>query len=74
MRRLLGCVALIPLFGCGGSTPAVDPPVAATPAPTPTPTPAPTNPFAAACGQPLPSFNDSYGFGIKVQLEPTRNR
>jgi hypothetical protein len=74
MRRLFGCMALVPLFGCGGSTPAVDPPTAATPAPTPTPSAAPVNPFAAACGQPLPSFNDSYGFGIKVQLEPTRNR
>lgn len=74
MRRFLGCIALIPLSGCGGSTPAADPPTAATPAPTPTPSAPPTNPFAAACGSPLPSFNDSYGFGIKVQLEPTRNR
>ena len=75
MRRFLGCIALIPLVGCGGSTPATDPPTTpVTTAPTPTPTTAPTNPFASACGQPLPSFNDSYGFGVKVQLEPTRNR
>lgn len=75
MRRLLGCIALIPLVGCGGSTPATDPPTTpVTTAPTPTPSTAPTNPFASACGQPLPSFNDSYGFGVKVQLEPTRNR
>jgi hypothetical protein len=74
MRRLLGCMALIPLFACGGGTPAADPPTAA-PTPGPTATPAPVvNPFAAACGQPLPSFSDSYGFGVKVQLEPTRNR
>jgi hypothetical protein len=39
--------------------------------PSPTATP---NAFAAACGQPLPSFADSYGFGVKVQLEPTLNR
>ena len=77
MQRWLGCMALISLFGifgCGGSTPAVDPPTAATPAPTPTPAAAPVNPFAAACGQPLPPWGDSYGFGIKVQLEPSKNR
>jgi hypothetical protein len=65
---------IIPVFGCGGSPQAVDPPTAATPAPTATPPPAPVNPFAASCGQPLPSFNDSYGFGVKVQLEPNRNK
>ena len=74
MRRLLGGIALIPLLGCGGSTPTAEPPPTTAPAPTPTPSTAPTNPFATACGQPLPSFNDSYGFGIKVQLERTRNR
>ena len=57
------------LIACGGgsTTPT-------TPVTTPTPVPAPTpsvNPFATACGSPLPSFSDSYGFGIKVQLEPS---
>ena len=27
--------------------------------------------YAVACGTPLPSFADSYGCGVKVQLEPT---
>jgi hypothetical protein len=47
-------------------------PSASNPAPAATPAPTPSvNPFAAACGNPLPSFADSYGFGIKVQLEPS---
>jgi hypothetical protein len=75
MRRFSVAVLLAALTACGGSeaptTPAGDP--TPTPAPAPTPTPA-VNPFAAACGTPLPAFSDSYGFGIKVQLEPTRNR
>lgn len=76
MRRLLvvGLIAVLP--ACGGSdspAPAGNPnqPAQPTPAPAPTPTP---NAFAAACGSPLPSFTDSYGFGTKVQLEPTRNK
>ena len=73
MRRyaLFALVALA--MACGGS----DSPTAITPSPLPTPTPVPTptpNPYIAACGVPLPAFADSYGFGIKVQLEPTRNR
>jgi hypothetical protein len=70
MRRFLVCLPFLGLTACGGSTAAVTPPVtqaAATPTPTATP-----NPFAAACGSPLPSFTDSYGFGVKVQLEPSR--
>ena len=76
MRRLLavGLIAVLP--ACGGSDSPVTPGNPApsaqpTPAPAPTPTP---NPFAAACGSPLPAFGDSYGFGTKVQLEPSRNR
>ncbi|MCM2254446.1 MAG: hypothetical protein NDJ94_02125 [Vicinamibacteria bacterium] len=80
MRRLrllagLG-LALLPLAACGGgdsgggSVPS--PPTGAT-TPTPTPTPTP-NPFAAACGTPLPNPADMYGYRIKVQLEPSRNR
>ena len=78
MRRLstLSAIALSAgITACGGgSTPSTsDPPPSTTPAPPPTTAP-PVNPHAAACGQPLPSFSDSYGFGIKVQLEPTNNR
>ena len=50
----------------------------APPEPTATPTaaaPAATpNPYAAECGSPLPNFNDLYGFGVKVQLEPGARR
>ncbi len=88
MNRLpVAALALFLLLpGCGGSTSAptaapTTPVVTATPTPAPTPTPTPTpvptptpNPFAAGCGSPLPPFADSYGYGIKVQLEPTRNR
>jgi hypothetical protein len=77
MRRFLALGLLVILPACGGSdssgpaNPNQPPPATPTPAPAPTPTP---NPFAAACGSPLPSFADSYGFGTKVQLQPTRNR
>src|SRR6185295_5406578 len=63
-------IAGLPACGGSGSTPTA-------PVPTPTPVPVPTpsvNPFAAACGSPLPSFADSYGFGIKVQLEPSAGK
>jgi hypothetical protein len=59
------------MAACGGGTAPTAP---ATPAPAPTPAPVPTptpNVYATACGVPLPSFDDSYGYGIKVQLEPT---
>ena len=57
---------------CGGSPPGNrGPTVVPTPTPAPTPTP---NPFAAACGTPLPPLSDLYGFGVKVQLEPTKNK
>ena len=76
MRRFLGCIALIPVRSVAAAAlrRRFLPTTPVTTAPTPTPSTAPTNPFASACGQPLPSFNDSYGFGVKVQLEPTRNR
>src|SRR5947209_1882934 len=67
MRRILAFALMVGLSACGGSNTA---PTA--PGPTPTPAPTPTvNPYAAACGTPLPSFADSYGYGVKVQLEPT---
>jgi hypothetical protein len=69
MRRFLPFALTAAIAACGGSSTAPTSPVS-TPAPTPVPT-ASANPFAAACGPPLPSFADSYGFGIKVQLEPT---
>jgi hypothetical protein len=59
---------------CGGGSGTGTPTTPATPAP-PTPAPTPTpNPFAAACGTPLPVLGDMYGYGVKVQLEPTRNK
>jgi hypothetical protein len=73
MRRIL-LVSLLAATACSDS-PTTPPPATTPPTPTTTLAPAPPpNPFAAACGQPLPRFADSYGFGIKVQLEPTRNR
>lgn len=68
----LGVLALMVLaHGCGGG--GADPtPVTPTPAPTTVATPVPPNAqFAAGCGNPLPPLADSYGFGIKVQLEPS---
>lgn len=76
MNRRAFLLPIVLLAACGGSesgpTPAT-PPTTAAPAPTPSPTATP-NTFAASCGAPLPSFADSYGFGTKVQLQPTRNR
>jgi hypothetical protein len=76
MRRPSILIAIALSAACGGSdsgpTPPT-PPTTAAPAPAPSPTPTP-NPFAAACGAPLPAFPDSYGFGTKVQLQPTRNK
>jgi hypothetical protein len=75
MRRILALVLFAGTAACGGGTttpPSTMPPATPTP-PAATPTPA-ANPFAAACGSPLPSFADSYGFGVKVQLEPSRSR
>jgi hypothetical protein len=72
MHRFSALVLVAGMVGCGGGGNAITPPVtppAATPTPAPTPTP---NAFAAACGTPLPSFEHSNGFGIKVQLEPSR--
>ena len=76
MRRHYALALCAGLAACGSNTTTPEAPPAAPPATTlaPAPPPAPVNPFAAACGTPLPAFADSYGFGIKVQLEPTRNR
>jgi hypothetical protein len=83
MRRTLisaglGLALLAGLAGCGGgdNPAAPGPPTGgATPTPTATPSPTPTpNPYAAACGTPLPNPADMYGYRIKVQLEPSRNR
>ena len=76
MRRILALALFAGTAACGGGTttpPSTMP--SATPTPVAaTPTPVPPNPFAAACGTPLPNFADSYGYGVKVQLEPSRNR
>jgi hypothetical protein len=45
-----------------------------TPPPTTAPTPAPNQQYAAACGEPLPPLKDAYGFKVKVQLEPSKNK
>jgi hypothetical protein len=72
MRRLLAVLLIAGLPACGGSG---STPTAPVPTPTPAPVPTPSvNPYAAACGSPLPSFADSYGFGIKVQLEPSQGK
>ena len=75
MRPIVPALAgVLMLYGCGG-TPSPSPEAAATPSPTATAAPTATpNPFAAACGIPLPSIDDLYGFGIKVQLEPSVRR
>jgi hypothetical protein len=70
IKTVLAALILSTACGGGTSTPpsvTVDPPV---PTPTARPTATP-NQYAAACGQPLPNVNDLYGFGIKVQLEPS---
>jgi hypothetical protein len=77
MQRFLALGLLVFISGCGGGdSPAPpanpnQPPAQPTPVPSPTPTP---NPFAAACGTPLPPYADSYGYAVKVQTEPTRNK
>ena len=74
LHRLLAATLVAVTIACGGgsspTTPA-SPAPSATPAPAPTPTP---NAFAAACGTPLPAINDLYGFAVKVQLEPSKNK
>jgi hypothetical protein len=71
-RRCLALALMAALAGCGGTSPVPTTPNASpTPAPAPTPTP---NAYAAACGVPLPALSDLYGYGVKVQLEPTRNK
>lgn len=72
MRRFCTFALIAGLAACGGDSKTPTTPVTPpTPAPLPTPSP---NPYAAACGVPLPPFSDAYGFGIKVQLEPTKNK
>ena len=73
MRRIL-TVCLLVLTACSSSNNPTTPPTGVTTTTTTLAPAPPPNPYAAACGQPLPKFADSYGFGIKVQLEPTRNR
>jgi hypothetical protein len=68
-------IAAAVAVACGsGGNPAEPPttPVAAATA-TPVPTAAPSA-FAVACGSPLPNTSELYGFGIKVQLEPSVRR
>ena len=69
MRFVFTPVLILTIVACGGGS---TPTAPATPPPTAAPAPTPSvNPFAAACGVPLPAFADSYGFGVKVQLEPS---
>jgi hypothetical protein len=70
MNRFVLGVFVLGLVGCGGGATVTTPPATQPPIP-PTPTPTP-NPFAAACGTPLPPFANSNGYGIKVQLEPSK--
>jgi hypothetical protein len=75
LRTLLAVSILVVAVACGGGDGGSPNPANPVPTPTPTPVPTPTpNPYAAACGTPLPPLSASYGFGIKVQLEPSRNR
>lgn len=71
MHRFALGVLVLGLAACGGGSEPLVPPSSPPPTAAPTPTPSP-NPFAAACGVPLPPFESSNGFGIKVQLEPSR--
>ena len=73
MRLALIVVLAAGTVACGGGSagPPAAPGTPAPPVPSPTATP---NPFAAACGTPLPPYEFAYGFGIKVQLEPTKNK
>jgi len=72
MRRFLAFALILGMAACGGNpAPPAAPSTPAPPAPSPTPS---VNPFAADCGTPLPPFELAYGFGIKVQLEPTKNK
>jgi hypothetical protein len=73
MRLALIVVLVLGTAACGGGSagPPAAPGTSAPPVPSPTPS---VNPFVAACGTPLPAMEDSYGFGIKVQLEPTNNK
>ena len=72
MNRLPAFLLVLALAACGGSSSA---PTTPNPTPTPVPVPTPTpNAYAAACGVPLPAIADLYGYGVKVQLEPTRNK
>ena len=77
ISRSFASLLVLALAACGGgnsSSPGT-PVAGGTPPPTPAPTPTPVaNAFAAACGTPLPAFKDSYGYGIKVQLEPSKLR
>ncbi len=73
MRHVLTLALILGLAACGGGSAA--PPAAPGTPPPPAPSPTPSaNPFAAACGTPLPPFELAYGFGIKVQLEPSKNK
>lgn len=73
MRRFPAIALILGMAACGGNP--APPAAPSTPPPPPAPSPTPSaNPFAAACGTPLPPFDFAYGFGIKVQLEPTKNK
>jgi hypothetical protein len=76
MPRLTALALIAVLIACGGGG-AGSGPTTSNPAPVATPTPAPTptpNAFAQACGNPLPALSDAYGYAVKVQLEPTKNK
>jgi hypothetical protein len=74
MRRLLALALVLGTAACGGGGDSGTPAAPASPvAPAPSPSPS-VNPYAAACGDPLPPYEFAYGYGIKVQLEPTKNK
>jgi hypothetical protein len=69
MKKSLAVVALVSLAACGGGSSSPTTPSQPTPTPTPTPSPTPTptpNAYAQACGEPLPPWEDAYGFSIGV--------